>query len=96
MTTRIDAQSTVPKANRAIRRRQSGFLPRWWYQCSVMPIIDSVNVTNTLIEYMTIRSDTFPLLDHRATIAATPISMMPLCEARRSDRLPNQCGTHES
>ena len=61
-----------------------------------MPIIDSENVTNTLIEYITSSADTFPPVTHSAASPATPITNTPLCAARRSERLANQCGTHES
>ena len=43
---------------KATRRRQSGCLSLWRYQWIVMPIIESENVTNTLIEYMMISTDT--------------------------------------
>src|SRR5438045_2161025 len=58
--------------------------------------MESVNVTKTLIEYMTSNADTAPELAHSATMLLRPISQIPFCEESRSERLPNQCGTHES
>ena len=58
--------------------------------------MESVNVTKTLIEYMTSNADTAPELAHSATMLLSPINQMPFCEERRSERLPNQCGTQES
>src|SRR5690242_9054863 len=95
VTTRIARQSTEPKTNSATRFRQAGF--SWCCrQCNTIPIIDKENVTNTLIEYITIKAETAPALAHSATRLLTPMSRMPLCDANRSDKLPNQCGTHES
>src|SRR5882724_12707488 len=61
-----------------------------------MPIMESENVTNTLIEYMTSKAETAPELAHRAARLLRPMSMIPFWEESRSDKLPNQCGTQES
>src|SRR5262245_4630218 len=95
VTTRMLMHSTEPKANSAPRFFHTG-LSGWPRQCSVIPTMDSEKVTNTLMEYMTIRVETAPPEDHNASRAAPPINRMPLCEERRSDRLPNQWGTQES
>ena len=61
-----------------------------------MPISVRLNVTNTLIAYMTSRLDTEPWVYQSVAIAADPISQMPLLVTRRSDSCANRRGAQES
>ena len=96
MTVKIDKHIAAPNKNSANRRRHKGFSWRTSHQCRHMPIIDSENVTNTLIEYISTSATTFPPVSHSAPRAEKPITSTPLCAANRSERFANQWGTHES
>src|SRR5262245_55054744 len=90
VTDRMARHMIEPHRNRTNRRRHNGLVWRTSYQCRHMPIIDSENVTNTLMAYMTKSADVLPPVDHSATKAEKPINNTPLCAARRSERLANQ------
>ena len=61
-----------------------------------MPSSVRLNVTKTLIAYMTTRRDTEPRVYKSVAKAAMPISQMPLFVTRRSESCAKRWGTQES
>ncbi len=60
VTARMSAVTRVPSPASTMRRRQCASVRRTCHQWRTMPSCESVNVMNTLIEYMTISTLTEP------------------------------------